>query len=34
MNLSNKNHPVYEPEKWNKDVNIKQPTTVIPTHLI
>lgn len=23
MNLSNKNHPVYEPEKWNKDVNIK-----------
>ena len=23
MNLCNKNHPVYEPEKWNKDVNIK-----------
>ena len=19
MNLNNKNHPVYEPEKWNKD---------------
>lgn len=23
MNLCNKNHPIYEPEKWNKDVNIK-----------
>ncbi len=23
MNLNNKNHPIYEPEKWNKDINIK-----------
>ena len=24
MNLNNKNHPVYEPEKWNKDIYIKK----------
>ena len=24
MNLNNKNHPIYEPEKWNKDINIKK----------
>jgi len=24
MNLNNKNHPKYEPEKWNKDIYIKK----------
>ena len=24
MNLNNKNHPIYEPEIWNKDINIKR----------
>ena len=24
MNLNNKDHPIYEPEIWNKDINIKR----------
>ena len=24
MNLNNKNHLIYEPEIWNKDINIKR----------
>ena len=28
MNLANKYHPKYEPDKWNKDIFINQPISL------